>query len=380
MIPFWVESTLQVQIRTKSGHLIWVHPIHGLPKSILVHPKSHRFYESYWEEGDEPGDPKTREWRCYADIWSLHRGLELARIRAIKQRLPLLQELYDQCARSVACLLGTDHRRPETLAEVAAFAAQFLDAIRMPQTHALRAARAHVEQVASLHDSRGRHNPRALAARLVATGDTHLRQRTADLIGWLGHYAHWADDVGRLQELAGGFLSCLTEHIDYWHLVVAARDPTWMSRPQPTLHQAERGLVHLVAFGGWSMWARECLHDLRQVHAADRRGDRTAGKLVCDRLRQAVGCKQLHAKLSQLLLDIEVDRLSDSFEPRVYRGRLAAMEREVSGLDDRLLRRPVRPQLLKQLTAARTAFDGNGEQRTRLRTTRNHLRAACNAL
>lgn len=380
MIPFWAETTKQVQIRAKSGHLIWVHPIHGLPKSILVHPKSRAFYESYWQEGDDPGDPKSRQWRCYQNVWSLHRGLELARLRAIKVRLPLLQELYDQCARSVAHLLGPDHRRPENLHEVADFAADFLERIAAPQTHALRAARAQVAAVASLRDALGRHNPRALAARLVATGDTHLRQRTSDLIGWLGHYAHWADDVGRLQQLTGGFLSRLTEHIDYWHLVVAARDPTWMSRPQPTLREAERGLTHLVAFGGWSAWARECIHDIRHVHLADQCGDAAKGKQVCDRLRQAVVCKQLHTKLSQLLLDIEVDRISGSFEPRVYRGRLAAMEREVGGLDDRLLRQPVRPHLLKQLAAARTAFEGDGELRRRLRTTRDHLRAACNAL
>ncbi len=376
MIPFWAETSRQIQIRHK-GRAIWLHPIHGLPKTILVHPKSRRFYESYWEEGDDPGDRKTREWRCYHNIWSLHRGLELARIRAIKQRLPLLQELYDQCATSAAQLLGPNHRRPETLREVAEFAAHFLDAIRAPQTHALRAAQAQVAHAAVPTDSLGRHNPRARAARLVQVSGRHLPQRIGDIIGWLGHYAHWADDVGRLLEFAGGFLAAMGRRIgDLWMLANTTSDRAKCIR---CISSLESDLRKLLAFGGWSAWARWCLADLRELRRILQPAHPSVNEPVLDRLAAAVTAKQLQSKLSGLLLDLEVDHLLGQSSPERYFRRFIELRLEVNKLWDGNLRQPVKEKLLTALSDAETVA-GDFAKPAQIRAARNHLRAACNAL
>lgn len=378
IIPFWAETHRQVQIRTNNGQLVWVYPIHGFPKTIRVHPKSRRLYESYWEEGDHLGDPKERRWRCYPDIWSLYRGLKLAHLHAIRQRIPLLQELHAQCAASAAHLLGSDHRRPETLAEVAAFAAHFLDAIRAPKTQALKAAQTHVAKAVSPRDSLGRHNPRARAASLLQVSGRHLPARICDIVGWLGHYAHWADDVGRLIDLTGGFLPQLARRVSEWQS--AYRDMTAAEGVQDlraSANEADRELAKLAAFGGWASWAQHCRRDLDMLCSAAT-GDRA--QAACHRLSLAIACKQLQADFSGLMLDIEIDRICGATDAQSYLERLRRMTDSLNATNDSALRRPVLEGIRENVSSATTALQSEGPMPQRIREARTHLRIACTAL
>ena len=79
------------------GKPVRTHPVLGLSNRILVAHGTGDFYIQYWEEGEQRGD-KMRRWRRYGDIWSLSRGLRLARASTIIQRIPTLEELQNLCA------------------------------------------------------------------------------------------------------------------------------------------------------------------------------------------------------------------------------------------------------------------------------------------
>lgn len=374
LIPFWVDATHQLQIQTAQGHLVWVHRIHGLPKTIVRHADSSCLYESYWDEGEQAQDPKSRCWRRYRDAWSLHRGLEQARLRAIKVRLPLLRELHTTCERSAAHLLGPDHKRPETLAEITAFVTRFLSAIRMPQTHALKAAQAQVAKAASPTDALGRHNPRARAAHLLQVSGCHLPQRIADIIGWLGHYAHWADDVGRLQQLAGGFLDTFRGQVARWAAGLRRGQPTrlWQAELRPV----EISLTRLAAFGGWTAWARHCLLDLKLL----RSGHPATASDACARLEQSLVGKQLQAEISRLMVDLEASRLDGTFRPMDCLEQILALRRKVEAIQDNRLRQPVRRGLIGMVAEAIRLLRTNREPSEHIRDTRGALRRMCAAL
>lgn len=381
MIPFTVLSR-KIQIPRKGKPTVLVHPVENFPSTILVAAGTGHIYQQYWREGETRDDQKKRGFRCYPDVWSAYRGLRQAQASATIRRLPLLQELHAECTTSFGLLTGSAPSAPKTLTEVGAFALDFLERIVQPQTHALREACEQIERVAVLRDALGRRNPYALAARITKVRERLIPERIKDIIGWLGHYLHREHDLNLLLQLAGGFLPTLNRQITMWvaqlsDLAISADTMLALSRqvkPHADL------VASLAPFGGWSNWARACATDFRQLESALVGARRDPATMALRRLQQSLAIKQVQSAISDLLLDIKLDEIGGSLQVPAYRSRLDALRRQIGGLPDGNLRRPVAAKLITHFQAAHDALTAKPFGGKQIKLCRGHLREACNTL
>ncbi|MDD5110589.1 MAG: hypothetical protein PHI63_05265 [Patescibacteria group bacterium] len=368
------------------GRSIRTHPITGLTNRILVAYGTGDFYVQYWEEGKERGDDKVRRWRRFGDIWSLHRGLRLAREGTILKRIPTIEELQRLCTEANLQLSRRDVG-PDALQDVKRKMLAVLRELHHPKTHALKDVVTQVECVIPLRDSRGRLNLGALAARLVPVKNRLFVERLSDITGWLGHYAHWEQDIAVLQQLAGGFLTDLERKVNRW--VADISDVAgWRS------HQVELSvalaldvehLKQLEPFGGWTNWARACTTDFERARTALHRADRDTTLTALRRLQWSVAVKRLQKEISDLLLDIQLDQLEGNFFLDDYSGRIDRLLDTVAGINDADFRHPVVSELTPHLRGANSALvgvlslmaDGKPVSQKSFKPAYDHLRSAC---
>lgn len=368
------------------GTSVRTHPILGLTNRILVAYGTGDFYVQYWEEGKERGDDKVRGWRRYGDIWLLHRGLRLARAKTILKRIPTLEELHSLCAEANLELSRRDVG-PETLQDVKRDMLRVLATLHHPRTHALKDVVAQVECVVPLRDSRGRLNLGALAARLVPVKNRLFCERLSGIVGWLGHYAHWEQDIAILQQLAGGFLLELGQKLTRW-IADLSDIARWRANATALSLEVNTEIEHLAQlepFGGWTNWARACRTDFGRAKTGLLRGDRDLALAALRRLQQSINIKQLQAQISSLLLDIQLDQIERAFNLDDYQGQITALLEALDHVDDSDFRGRVVPELQEHLestqhaltTAFTTPANGDSIDKKMFKLACEHLRSAC---
>jgi hypothetical protein len=345
---FEIRSRKTVYL-THDGQTFRVYPIRHFSNTVLVEPETGVFFHRFRKT------PKTRDkgikrgFRKYPDVYSLFRGLWQAIQSTKLSRIPTLEELQADC-RDINFEVNSIKVINETEIEKARQAlANVLKQLEHVQTVELREAKEQTSFAILFRDSRNRLNTGMVCARLVAVRN-RITERIDNIIRWLRYYTQWADAISIFLTFHRRFLPRLDSRLE--RLIAEIPDPVKNRFTIGRILSMKEEIGRRQFFGGWCEWAKQCQKDLITAIKCVRQRKTTEAIAVLKKVRQAIKLKLIQYQIHELLLEIDLDQISQ--KPRLdhYRQVVKEIIKELEAVDESGFRVPVKEEVATLLSLA----------------------------
>jgi len=329
----------------------------------------------YWEIKKKRGEQKKRNFRVYADVYSLFRSIRQAIEVSRLRRIPALEDL-NAFSREVNMELDVASPKDvNDLQETQKSIQKILDELRFVQTIELREAREKTAQALRLRDCLNRLNISASCSRLVAVRN-RLKERIENIIGWLQYYAKWGEAISIFlkfhEDFLPSFLKWLTQLVDcdVYGNAEKCKDELTVKHLEGMLQKIE----HVDCFGGWKRWAHQCKKDIESAVGAVCSKKYDEAVEILKRVREAVKLKILQYQIHHFLLAVDFGQLREEFESDLYKGIINDIQLCLHDIDENGFRTPVKEKISILLSKAKAllmeekpgAFIKEGKEALRL--------------
>lgn len=321
---------------------------------------SQGFYMPRWQKNKF--GMRKRVWIMYPDgLYSIFRGIKIARYQSTKRDIPSLKELQKKLSWIKFEILTplSDQRdlyRDDNSIKVILL--DSLDQLTLKQRLVLQEAYDQILMVVPLRDSRGRRNWAALAARLTAV-DTRFEKAFAEIYGWQPYFSFREEKLELIRQ------QIIQRVIGSGKTIKVQLEADWGPNLGQLLSKklrvsgAVEALLKFKIYRDFSDWLSFLYNDLNEFNQLIENGQTEPAKAMAEKMLLSLRLQILKNRINQQILYIEEAMIDRQIYKRQdsIRARLQKLQEQFERMDDSAFVMPVCNKVATYLEAAGNFID-----------------------